>query len=197
MCPLNYNRNRKKHKHLTYQERLMIERWINKDNKSNTENGVKASTIHNIYGVYDMSGGAWENVMDNFNYEVGSSGFDTGEILLISSKHLKQYYTSPEDLHDGYGVNYDLTFYGDSVYEVSASAYRHSPVNSIGGTSNSWYLIDLIFLGYPHTLGLHVVVTGLIVRLLEYLVFTDLLVMLTGLIPSVQFSARFNYILLK
>ncbi|HHX33533.1 MAG TPA: hypothetical protein GX713_04865 [Mollicutes bacterium] len=197
MCPLNYNRNRKKHKHLTYQERLMIERWINKDNKSNTENGVKASTTHNIYGVYDMSGGAWENVMDNFNYEVGSSGFDTGEILLISSKHLKQYYTSPEDLHDGYGVNYDLTFYGDSVYEVSASAYRHSPVNSIGGTSNSWYLIDLIFLGYPHTLGLHVVVTGLIVRLLEYLVFTDLLVMLTGLIPSVQFSARFNYILLK
>jgi len=139
MCPLNYNRNRKKHKHLTYQERLMIERWINKDNKSNTENGVKASTTHNIYGVYDMSGGAWENVMDNFNYEVGSSGFDTGEILLISSKHLKQYYTSPEDLHDGYGVNYDLTFYGDSVYEVSASAYRHSPVNSIGGTSNSWY----------------------------------------------------------
>ena len=197
MCPLNYNRNRKKHKHLTYQERLMIERWINKDNKSNTENGVKASTTHNIYGVYDMSGGAWENVMDNFNYEVGSSGFDTREILLISSKHLKQYYTSPEDLHDGYGVNYDLTFYGDSVYEVNASAYRHSPVNSIGGTSNSWYLIELIFLGYPHTLGLHVVVTGLIVRLLEYLVFTDLLVMLTGLIPSVQFSARFNYILLK
>ena len=139
MCPLNYNRNRKKYKHLTYQERLMIERWINKDNKSNTENGVKASTTHNIYGVYDMSGGAWENVMDNFNYEVGSSGFDTGEILLISSKHLKQYYTSPEDLHDGYGVNYDLTFYGDSVYEVSACAYRHSPVNSIGGTSNSWY----------------------------------------------------------
>ena len=25
MCPLNYNRNRKKYKHLTYQERLMIE----------------------------------------------------------------------------------------------------------------------------------------------------------------------------
>ena len=37
MCPLNYNRNRNKYKHLTYQERLMIERWINKDNKSNTE----------------------------------------------------------------------------------------------------------------------------------------------------------------
>ena len=27
-----------------------------------TENGQKASTTRNIYGIYDMSGGAWENV---------------------------------------------------------------------------------------------------------------------------------------
>ena len=33
-CPFKYNRNRKKHKHLTYQERLTTERWINKDNKA-------------------------------------------------------------------------------------------------------------------------------------------------------------------
>lgn len=37
MCPLNCTRNNKKYKHLNYQERLMIERWINKDNKSNKE----------------------------------------------------------------------------------------------------------------------------------------------------------------
>lgn len=37
MCPLDYNKNSKKYKHLNYQERLMIERWINKDNKSDKE----------------------------------------------------------------------------------------------------------------------------------------------------------------
>ena len=37
----------------------------------NTTNGMLASTTGNIYGVYDMSGGAWEYVMGNM---VNSSG---------------------------------------------------------------------------------------------------------------------------
>ena len=38
-------------------------------------NGTGASTTGNIYGIYDMSGGAWEYVMGNYNDIVGNSGF--------------------------------------------------------------------------------------------------------------------------
>jgi transposase, IS30 family len=37
MCLINYNKNRKEYKHLTYAEKTMIERWHNKDKKSNKE----------------------------------------------------------------------------------------------------------------------------------------------------------------
>ncbi len=37
MCLLNYNKESNKYKHLTYAERTMIERWHNKENKSNKE----------------------------------------------------------------------------------------------------------------------------------------------------------------
>ena len=36
-----------------------------------------ASTTGNIYGVYDMAGGAWEYIMGNFNSTAGNSGFTT------------------------------------------------------------------------------------------------------------------------
>ncbi len=38
-------------------------------------NGTGASTTGTIYGIYDMSGGAWEYVMGNYNDVVGNSGF--------------------------------------------------------------------------------------------------------------------------
>ncbi len=37
MCLLNYNKEKKKYKHLTYTERTMIERWYNKEHLSNNE----------------------------------------------------------------------------------------------------------------------------------------------------------------
>ena len=37
MCLLNYNKEIKKYKHLTYAEKTMIERWHNKEKKSNKE----------------------------------------------------------------------------------------------------------------------------------------------------------------
>ena len=53
-----------------------------------------ASTTGNITGVYDMSGGAWEYVMGNYNNAIRSSGFVTMpdskyyDIYLISSNTL-------------------------------------------------------------------------------------------------------------
>lgn len=37
MCLLNYNKNNKKYKHLTYAEKAMIEAWYNSDHKSKKE----------------------------------------------------------------------------------------------------------------------------------------------------------------
>ena len=49
-------------------------------NQWNTTYGVNASTTGNIYGIYDMSGGAYEYVMGNYNKTVGESGINFGSI---------------------------------------------------------------------------------------------------------------------
>ena len=50
-------------------------------------NGIGASTTGTIYGVYDMSGGAWEYVMGNYNDTIGSSGFSS----MPESKYYDKY----------------------------------------------------------------------------------------------------------
>ena len=52
-------------------------------------NGTGASTTGTIYGIYDMSGGAWEYVMANYNDVIGSSGFI--EPLTLDSKYYNKY----------------------------------------------------------------------------------------------------------
>ena len=52
-------------------------------------NGTGASTTGTIYGIYDMSGGAWEYVMGNYNDISGSSGFSNP--LTIDSKYYNKY----------------------------------------------------------------------------------------------------------
>ena len=51
--------------------------------------GVGASTTGTIYGVYDMSGGAWEYVMANYNDMAASSGFS--DPLTLDSKYYNKY----------------------------------------------------------------------------------------------------------
>ena len=53
-------------------------------------NGTGASTTGNIYGIYDMSGGAWEYVMGNYNDVVASSEF----VSMPESKYYDKYTTS-------------------------------------------------------------------------------------------------------
>ena len=66
------------------------------DNNIRTEDGtvgkgVGASTTGTIYGVYDMSGGAWEYVMANYNNMAANSGFS--EPLTLDSKYYNLYTT--------------------------------------------------------------------------------------------------------
>ena len=51
--------------------------------------GTGASTTGTINGVYDMSGGAWEYVMANYNNMVGASGFS--DPLTLESKYYDKY----------------------------------------------------------------------------------------------------------
>ena len=53
-------------------------------------NGTGASTTGTIYGIYDMSGGAWEYVMANYNDMTGNSGF----ISMPESKYYDKYTSS-------------------------------------------------------------------------------------------------------
>ena len=105
-----------------------------------TANGQKASTTHNIYGVYDMAGGAWERTMGNYNNLVASAGFETTDTLeLIEQKYILRYSTLPQHLLNGYGMNYDITIYGDFIYEMSYNAARYDGSTWTGLSNSSWY----------------------------------------------------------
>ena len=89
-------------------------------NAWNTATGVNASTTGNMYGIYDMSGGAWEYVMGNYNDTIKYAGF--------SSMPEAKYY----DKYTGTDSESDFTKYhlGDATKETLKT-------KSTGG--NSWY----------------------------------------------------------
>lgn len=102
-------------------------------NQYHTENGSKASTTGNVYGVYDMSGGSWETVMAGIfdssgqNIIVGSSGFNQS---LIDDARMEKYINKYE-----YGTSssdYSRRILGDATGEVRGW-YGDSP-NMIDST---------------------------------------------------------------
>ena len=95
----------------------------NTNTKSSTHDISKvASTTGNITGVYDMSGGAVEYVMGNYNNTIGSSGFTT----LPNSKYYDDY-TATNSLTAcnggicyGHGLSEVRGWYGDYADFVNA-----------------------------------------------------------------------------
>ena len=81
--------------------------------KYNTTEGKNASTTGNVYGVYDMAGGAWEYVA-----AVLSSKKSSGSYYNFTNIDTKYY-----ESYDAY----DNSKYGDAMYETS--------MNSEGSTS--------------------------------------------------------------
>ena len=90
--------------------------------------GVKASTTGTVYGVYDMSGGAWEYVAGYVNNGNGNLT-SYGSSLVNGDAKTKNVYSKASS--DSYENNYNANSskYGDAVYETSAS----------GSSSTSWY----------------------------------------------------------
>ena len=80
-------------------------------------NGTGASTTGTIYGIYGMSGGAWDWVMSNYNDLIGASGFEK----LPKSKYYNKYISN--DLStacDGkecisYGLSETYFWYDDTT----------------------------------------------------------------------------------
>jgi type IV pilus assembly protein PilA len=90
--------------------------------------GVKASTTGNIYGIYDLSGSAWERVsayVANGNGALNAYGLR----LYNAAVQYKDVYTvgGTDDQPTNYGLT--INFKGDAVYETS----------NVGTGSNSWF----------------------------------------------------------
>ena len=99
-------------------------------------NGAQ-STTGNVWGVYDMSGGAWEYVAAYVNN--GNSSLNNGSSLVNGDAKTKNIYTkaSTDNAANNYSQNSGV--YGNAVYETSAN----------GNSSNgSWYSD---YSGFPNT----------------------------------------------
>jgi hypothetical protein len=76
----------------------------------NTTNGVKGSTTHNVYGIYDMSGGMNEFVSAYFT----KSSY-ANYLLDVDDKYVDKYYS-----YDSGGTRMKLSEkYGDALGETS------------------------------------------------------------------------------
>ena len=117
----------------------------------NSSNGVNGSTTGNIYGIYDMAGGAWEYVtayIDNDSYQVKTYG--TG----LAGKYANIYKASSQDdkvsTEDTDGTmskanyNENLDKKGDAMMETSTSG--------VGSTSWGGDYSSFPYGGYPFVL---------------------------------------------
>ena len=75
----------------------------------NTSLGKEASTTKNIYGIYDMSGGAYEYVMGVLNKTIGLSGFGS----LPDEKYYNNYTGSS---YTGHALDETAGWYSDDAY---------------------------------------------------------------------------------
>ena len=91
----------------------------------NEDNGVKASTTSNIYGIYDMSGGVWDKVAVFSDRQTKESSVE--KLLDAEKKYCEIYKTSETDT---FQENYDANSarYGNAMFETS----------SIGTGTRSW-----------------------------------------------------------
>ena len=84
-----------------------------------SENGQKASTTRNIYGIYDMSGGSWEYMASYL--EEGTTSY-VQNFLKLDEKYQTRYKGNGETSSTAdRTINYEANkgIYGDAVWETS------------------------------------------------------------------------------
>ena len=82
-----------------------------KTNTYNTISGKNASTTGNIYGIYDMSGGAWEYVMGVYSNKISDSGFSS----LPDNKYYNNYTATS---YTGHAISETKGWYNDQSFSV-------------------------------------------------------------------------------
>jgi len=87
--------------------------------KYNEIGGGNASTTGNVYGIYDMAGGAWEYVAGI--YTGAASNNNRSKLWDSNNSKYVDKYTNTTDSQSTYYGNTDK--YGDAVYETSRSGY--------------------------------------------------------------------------
>ena len=104
----------------------------------NSGNGPQASTTGTVYGVYDMSGGAYEYTAAYVANDNGSLT-SNGASLVSGTAYTKDVYTkgSADDRPTNYAAA--ASKYGDAVYETSLSS------NGTPNRNTSWYSDDSNF----------------------------------------------------
>ncbi|MGM9848188.1 MAG: hypothetical protein ACI312_00340 [Bacilli bacterium] len=104
--------------------------------------GGTASTTGNITGVYDMSGGAWEYVMGNYNKTAGRSGLTVSN---VPSKYIDIYAgDSVSYSHLGDALGETAGWYSDSARFV----YSSSPWFVRGGSYNVGVYAGVFYFDY-------------------------------------------------
>lgn len=85
--------------------------------KYNETGGGNASTTGNVYGIYDMAGGAWEYVAGYLSEITALTNYTT--LASADSKYKDVYAGTSRDRNTNYNANTGK--YGDAVYETSSS----------------------------------------------------------------------------
>ena len=98
---------------------------ITKTYKYNETGGGNASTTGNVYGIYDMAGGAWEYVAGYLSEITALTNYTT--LASADSKYKDVYAGTSSDRNTNYNANTGK--YGDAVYETSSSG---------GSLTGSW-----------------------------------------------------------
>ena len=109
--------------------------------------GIKSSTTGNIYGVYDMAGGALEYVMgvvqDNTNTSTPMSGTDTYNNSGFTGKLYDGNYTSYTGTAFPNAKYYDLYAFGTTNND--SEAYARRILGDATSETRGWYSDQLVF----------------------------------------------------
>jgi hypothetical protein len=92
----------------------------------NIDNGQQASTTGNIYGIYDMSGGAWEYTLDYVDN--GDANLSNGSVILSANSKYKTIYSKAT-------TDSDINNYALAISKKGIVAYETS---TTGTDSTSW-----------------------------------------------------------
>ena len=101
--------------------------------------GMRASTTGNIYGIYDMSGGAWDYVMGSYSKTIGSSGFTSS--TFPNDKYFNNYTTSS---YQGHALTETNGWYNDNFGIVVSSSPWFSRGSQYSNSSSAG-----VFSSYP------------------------------------------------